>query len=61
MSQRSDQKATQPNPGSTSNQPVLTELSPEELEKISGGATDHKVQISEITISKTTDKTSSSL
>ena len=62
MSQHSDQKAAaKPQPKDNPNQPSLTELSPEELAKVSGGATDHKVSTSDITITKTTDKTSSSL
>lgn len=54
MAQSSDKKpADQPKPDAKSNQPTLTELSPEQLEKATGG---HKIQMSDITISKTSDK-----
>jgi hypothetical protein len=56
--QPSDQKPTSapnPEPNPNPNQPTLTELSPEELAKVSGG---QKVQTSEFHIMKVIDKTS---
>jgi type VI protein secretion system component Hcp len=57
--QRSDEKpAPAAKPDAKSHQPVLTELSPTELENVSGG---NKVQMSDIVIVKPVDKASPGL
>lgn len=49
-------KPKQNNPDKkASNQPKLTELSPEQLDKVSGG---QKIKFSDITITKPVDKSS---
>jgi type VI protein secretion system component Hcp len=54
MAQSSDKKpAEQPKPASKTNQPTLTELSPEQLGQVAGGL---KVQTSEITFTHKLDK-----
>ena len=54
MSQNSDQKpAHVPKNETKSNQPTLTELSPEQLDKVSGG---QKVSMGEIHFTHPTDK-----
>jgi len=56
MSQHSDAKpASAPTSETKSNQPILTELSPEELEKVSGG---QKISTGEIVITHHVDKAS---
>jgi type VI protein secretion system component Hcp len=54
MTQPSDKKPTSaPKKPTTSNQPTLTELSPDQLEKVSGG---QKVSTSDFTFTHVVDK-----
>ena len=56
MTQRSDSKpASAPKTGTKANQPTLTELSPQELDNVSGG---QKVQMNDIHFVKVIDKSS---
>ena len=60
MSQQPDSKSTiAPAAATKANQPTLTELSPDELAKVSGGTSN--IKLSDITITKTVDKSSPSL